>query len=795
MKGAKLALSMTAMGACVFVQVHLGQPTLPDPDHWLLVPVAAQELPPDLLAEAGRPRRPGVLLHRHLQIVPRAMTGLRGGGTVRFSAYLGQGASLHTFFGARGLQTRDGAMGTTLFISRKASPELHRVNGAKMTRQPCALEAAGAGEGRMEVTIKLRGPEAALVIRGPQKTTHAACTVQTGAGSMIGFRAGQAAVVLDSMQMEDPSGRVLFEYSSRGGAAHRLAALALTLVAVLLAWLLAAGLASWLLGRGFQEALDFAAWASLPLLLLPVLQWLDMGALAHGLRLAKTSTMTLRLGLAALFMALVWAMALLIRSRRLRCKEHERQDADLSLARLLSQQQARVSGVALAVHALLLAVLTLLSGRGCLAAAGLQAPLAGEVMATVAAALALPIGSLLLLRWLIPGQVVKLMAVEALSWAPSMVAAALALALMAAGMVESWNTPFYLLAAAAASLVFKLLFFQVNAQAVRGVNWASLTCCVLLAFTAEGTVRQTYLDTAWSTTPAGRYRSHDLLGWRKADKEIDYILNKQRPTRYPLDSFPVAFAKRKPAGSTRIVCLGGSSTGGAFQMDNLDSFFPAELQRILDRRAGSGRYEVINQGVGGWNTFHIWLYLKLTVARLRPDILILYVGHNDIMTKSSETYRQYWNRYRMQHSSLRGVMEVLNRCRLFVGFRSLLTSLRGSSSQGGAISNVPVSDARDNLERIITLARSNAARVVLLSEAINTQATTLGAYRKMQSEVASQQGQHYLDTNGIFWKLRQEDLFLDHNHLTGRGHQHLARVLGKFLITQGLVRAAGAAGK
>ena len=791
--GAGLALTVTAAATCAFVQLHAGQAGPPDPDRWLLVPVSEHELPPDLMAEGSRPDFPGVLLHGHMQIVPRHVKG--SAQTVRFSAFLGQGASLHTFFGARGLERRGRAVGTTLFISRTTSPELYHVDGGRMTRQPCAFGSLESEGGRVDVTIELRGAQVTVVIRGPKRTASATCPLRAGGQGQVGFRAGQAALVLTSVELEDASGRLLLEYAGRGGVAARLKAAALTLAAVGLCWLLEAMLFGWLLGRGFRAGLLFSAWTSLPLVVLPLLGFfVDMGVLAHGLRLARTSTLALQLSLALALLLLVRALALLIQSRRLRCTELDLVAAEpggaRSLARLLRLRQVQVSGGALGTHALAVTALTLISGQGVLAAAGLEVALVAEAIATLAAALALPTGTLLLLRWLVPGHGVKLAGVVALSWAPSLAAAALALVLLAAGALESWNTPLQLLAGAGASLVFVLMFLQVNARAARGVNWISLACVALLGLTAEGAARQTYLDTAWAGAPVGRFRSHDQLGWQKADKEFDYILNKQRPTKYPLDSFPVAFSGVKPAGAKRIVCLGGSSTGGAFQMDNLDSFFPAELQRSLDGLAGAGRYEVLNQGVGGWNTFHIRLYLELIMDRLKPDILVLYVGHNDIMTRSNETYREYWGRYRMQHSSLKSVMETLDGSRLFVGYRSLLKSLHGGS-KGGTVSSVPLPDAQDNLERIIALARRSKASVVLLSEAINTQAQTLIPYRKMQAELARQHGQHYLDTNGLFWKLRQEDLFLDHNHLTSRGHQRLAELLGDFLKARGMVRAVG----
>lgn len=103
-------MAAVAAAICIFVQLRLGSPQTPDEGSWLLVPPAKQDLPPDLLAEAGLPTRPGVLLNRQLQIMARAGRGLAGGGILRFSVVLSEGASVHILFGAHNLQDRAGTV-------------------------------------------------------------------------------------------------------------------------------------------------------------------------------------------------------------------------------------------------------------------------------------------------------------------------------------------------------------------------------------------------------------------------------------------------------------------------------------------------------------------------------------------------------------------------------------------------------------------------------------------------------------------------------------------------------------
>ncbi len=778
LKWVVLALAVTAAAVCAFVQARLGLPAPPDPEHWTLVPVSSQEMPTEL---GAAPERAGVLLDRNLQIAARGVTA---GATIRFTAFLARGASLQALFGARHLKRRGQADGASLFISGDAPPELYNLQGQRMARQPCTFSGAVSAGGEQDVTITLgRGGRVSVVIRAPGGggVSRAECSVRR-TGGQVGFRSGQSAVVLHGLRVEDAAGEVLLDLAPPG-AASRVGVAALTLLALALLWALEASILGWLLGRSWRAGLALAAWTGLPLALLPLLQLLDLGALAQTLRLGRSSPLSLQLGLVLALVTGARALGLLLASRRLRCREEV---APASLAALLRSR----FGAALVAHGLLLAGLALATGAGALSAAGVEAHRALEALATLTAALALPLGSLIVLRWLVPGHHRQVAAAEALSWSPSLAAALVGLALVTAG--PGWNLPLHLMMAACGSLALKLLFLQVNARWARGVNWVSLACVALLALGVEGAVRQTYLDTAWSAAPSGRLRADGVLGWKRADQEFDYIVNTRRHTRYPRESYPVAFRARR-AGVTRIVCLGGSSTGGAFQMDDLDDFFPARLQRLLNRRAGAGRFEVLNQGVGGWNTFHIRLYLELTIDRLRPDVLVLYVGHNDIMTTAGETYRQFWSRYRRQHSSLREVMALLERSRLVVGYRAALSTLR-YGPRGQSVSNVPVPDARENLEAVIELAGRFQAPVVLLSEAIDTPAHTLVAYRRMMSELAQTRGQHYLDLNHLLRQRRHEDLLLDRNHLAASGHQLLAELLTNFLVKEGVVKVKPGAG-
>ncbi|MFT5587162.1 MAG: hypothetical protein ACI9VR_004770, partial [Cognaticolwellia sp.] len=158
-------------------------------------------------------------------------------------------------------------------------------------------------------------------------------------------------------------------------------------------------------------------------------------------------------------------------------------------------------------------------------------------------------------------------------------------------------------------------------------------------------------------------------GWDRAAHEFEELLEIQEYRRYPSEGFPVR-PPEPTANRKRIVALGGSSTGGAYQMDNLDLFWPKRLEERLPQD-----WEVVNQGVGGWNTLHMVLYAEGQMARLAPDIVVLYVGHNDVLTPASVPHSQLYAQYRPPSSGVAKVSELLHSLRLFNGFKFLVLSV------------------------------------------------------------------------------------------------------------------------
>jgi lysophospholipase L1-like esterase len=107
-----------------------------------------------------------------------------------------------------------------------------------------------------------------------------------------------------------------------------------------------------------------------------------------------------------------------------------------------------------------------------------------------------------------------------------------------------------------------------------------------------------------------------------ADHRVDYRINS-------LGGRGDEVAAQKPPGSIRIVALGGSTTFGVHVQE--EHSWPSVLGRLLnDQSGGSPRYEVLNFGTPMASSPYTLVALATKVIHLRPDIVVVYDGVNDI---------------------------------------------------------------------------------------------------------------------------------------------------------------------
>ena len=292
-----------------------------------------------------------------------------------------------------------------------------------------------------------------------------------------------------------------------------------------------------------------------------------------------------------------------------------------------------------------------------------------------------------------------------------------------------------------------------NTHRVRSVALASWAAVIAIVWLGESGVRLTALNSTWIRT----------AGYERAATEFAELLELKRHRAYPSEGFPVQPPVPRP-GIRRIVAFGGSSTGGAYQMDDINLFWPKKLEEQLPG------WEVVNQGVGGWNTLHVRLYAESQLERLDPQLLVLYVGHNDVFTRGAASHKALLGRYlQPAGGTVVAVGDWLHRSRLFVGFKFLLLSWRGDAAVA-----VPLSDARENITAILDLAKARGTHVLLMPEGLSPDAVPMRPYAALLADLATRSGERAFDAAAKFASEADPDDFLDDCHLTVGGHVRLA---------------------
>lgn len=141
-----------------------------------------------------------------------------------------------------------------------------------------------------------------------------------------------------------------------------------------------------------------------------------------------------------------------------------------------------------------------------------------------------------------------------------------------------------------------------------------------------------------SSEVRGRLTSHTYLPYLPAP---GYSTNTNRHNSLGFRGEEIGI--EKPAGITRIVAIGGSTTYGT-HVDDYTESYPAQLEALLN--SGSREFEVINAGVPGWVSTEHLINLQTRVLPLDPDIIIIFQGRNEL-------FAQAFNNFKPDYSHLR----------------------------------------------------------------------------------------------------------------------------------------------
>jgi len=198
-----------------------------------------------------------------------------------------------------------------------------------------------------------------------------------------------------------------------------------------------------------------------------------------------------------------------------------------------------------------------------------------------------------------------------------------------------------------------------------------------------------------------------------------------------------SFPRVKPPGTYRIFSVGGSTTYGRPYDDRLS--FSGWLREFLEAADPQRPWEVINAGGVSYASYRV-AHLMEELVHYEPDLFIIYSGHNEFLE------RRTYSRLIEAPKTLRAFGGALSRLRLFAAGRALTGTILATPSERHAKRPIlktevdamlahsvgPSAYRRDeswevnvrrhyrfNLRRMVDIARSAGAHVLLVSPAAN----------------------------------------------------------------------------
>jgi lysophospholipase L1-like esterase len=116
------------------------------------------------------------------------------------------------------------------------------------------------------------------------------------------------------------------------------------------------------------------------------------------------------------------------------------------------------------------------------------------------------------------------------------------------------------------------------------------------------------------------------------------------------------FDKEKNTDTYRIVALGSSTTYGIYNA--FDETYPYQLEQQL-KSIASGPVEVINAGLVSATTMESLIRFYSKVLELKPDMILIYEGFNDLVPRVFDNFRTDYYHFRQTPSDPGSVFSEL----------------------------------------------------------------------------------------------------------------------------------------
>jgi lysophospholipase L1-like esterase len=304
------------------------------------------------------------------------------------------------------------------------------------------------------------------------------------------------------------------------------------------------------------------------------------------------------------------------------------------------------------------------------------------------------------------------------------------------------------------------------------VSWVVATVLGLLVL--EGAVRALRLRTQYFVVPmpsnclqrsaslGTEFRPRCATSWPTGAGETPFRTN----------ALGLRDAELAEDGATRILAIGDSCTWG-WQVAQGDAY-PQVLQRLLDERAGPGRYRVINAGTPGYTSYQGLVYLRERGLALRPAVVVFgYVFNDGIHSGDIEEALALQRR-------ILPLVELDDMLLRFSALWRTMRTLTYRAPESRAL-RVPPDRFRHNLDEIVRLTREHGARPLMLDFSGND---GNNPYTRVMAELADERRVPLIVYSGPR---------LDIVHPTREGYVELARSVFDQLRADRAVRLPRAA--
>jgi len=269
------------------------------------------------------------------------------------------------------------------------------------------------------------------------------------------------------------------------------------------------------------------------------------------------------------------------------------------------------------------------------------------------------------------------------------------------------------------------------------------------------------------------------------------------------------FQREKIAETRRIIILGDSITAGN-GVDNVDLTYPKRLEALFNASAEGQRTEVLNMGVGGYNTLQQVETLRVKGMTYDPDVVMIGFCVNDFSWEASPFVRlmsQLEPHQRemlgdMQWENRAWLNALISRSRLALFLFGQLQGLRGEREQSYNLEDYSISGTDPvsmALPILSDLQRAHAFECfIFIVPAFDDEFVRYGhghIHDRLHTAAAAYPNIRLVDLFNDFESsnAHPSELAWDGLHPTAKGHELLAQFMKRYLDSPAL--AAGVAPK